>query len=72
VVLLPKWTVYGEVTVRVYVDAIVEAETESEAKAPAEDLLYDVAREEIMSGNFDIYDVDVLFAELLDDEEEEG
>lgn len=68
---MPKWTVYGEVTVRVYVDAIVEAETESEAKALAEDLLYDVAREEVMSGNFDIDYVDVLSTELLDDEEEE-
>jgi len=69
---LPKWTVYGKATVRVYVDAIVEAETESEAEALAEDLLYDVAREEIMLGNFDIDYVDVLFTELLDDEEEEG
>ena len=69
---MPKWTVYGEATVRVYVDAIVEAETESEAEALAEDLLYDVAREEAMSGNFDIDYVDVLSTELLDDEEEEG
>jgi len=72
VVLLPKWTFYGKATVRVYVDAIVEAETESKAKALAEDLLYDVAREEIMLGNFDIDHVDVLSTELLDDEEEEG
>jgi len=72
VVLLPKWTFYGKATVRVYVDAIVEAETEREATALSGDLLYDVAREGIMLGNFDIDHVDVLFAELLDDEEEEG
>lgn len=68
---MPKWTVYGEVTVRVYVDVTVEAETESEAEALAEDLLYDAAHEEAMSGNFDIDYVDVLSTELLDDEEEE-
>lgn len=68
---MPKWIVYGEATVRVHVDAIVEAETESEAEALAEDLFYDVAREEIMLGNFDIDYVDVLSTELLDDEEGE-
>ena len=69
---MPKWTVYGEATARVYVDVIVEAETESEAKALAEDLLYGAAYEEAMSGNFDIDYVVVLFTKLLDDEEEEG
>lgn len=69
---MPKWTVYGEATVRVYVDVTVEAETESEAEALAEDLLYDAVDEEVMSGNFDIDYVNVVSAELLDDEEEEG
>lgn len=69
---MPKWIVYAEATVRVHVDATVEAETESEAEALAEDLLYDVAREEIMLGNFDIDYVNVVSTELIDDEEEEG
>ena len=65
---MPKWTVYGEATVRVYVDVIVEAETESEAEALAEDLLYDAAHEEVMSGNFDIDYVVVVSTELLEEE----
>lgn len=68
---MPKWTVYGEVLARVYVDVTVEAETASEAEALAENLLYVAADEEAMSGNFDIDYVDVISTELLDDDEEE-
>lgn len=69
---MPRWTVYGEATVRVYVDAEVEADTKEEAKELAQGILYDAVYDEIAFGDCDIDNVEVIGLDLMDGDEEES